>query len=145
VTLVVDASVILKWLLRDPKAESETERATQLMEYVLSGYEPILQPIHWLAEVAAVLARLSPLSVEIDVASLQALEIPATDSPDVLRRGCRLAVNLDRHLFDTLYHAVALETPEATLITADQGYFAAGRSLGCMMRLADWAPRQTAG
>jgi predicted nucleic acid-binding protein len=144
VTLVVDASVILKWLLRDLKAQAETERATQLMEHILSGYEPMLQPIHWLAEVAAVLTRLSPQSVETDVALLQALEIPASDSPDVLRRGCRLAVDLDQHLFDTLYHAVALETQDATLITADQRYFAKARSFGCVMRLADWAPRQTA-
>jgi predicted nucleic acid-binding protein len=144
VTLVVDASVIVKWLLEDPDSEAETERATQLMEHVLSGHEPVLQPIHWLVEVAAVLARLSPLSVETDVAALQALEIPTTDSPEVLNRGCRLAVDLNQHVFDTLYHAVALETPHATLVTADERYLATGGQLGCVIRLGDWTPKQRA-
>jgi predicted nucleic acid-binding protein len=141
VTLVLDASVVVKWLLSDPDKEAETERATELMQQILEGHEPVLQPVHWLVEVAAVLARLSPVSVESDVARLQALEVPTADSPQVLVRACRLAVDLNQHLFDTLYHAVALETPDATLITADDRYLASGAPLGRVMRLADWRPR----
>lgn len=140
-TLVVDASVIVKWLLSDPDAEAGTERATQLMQHVLDGHEPVLQPVHWLVEVAAVLARLSPVSVETDIAVLQALEVPTADSPQVLSRACRLAVDLNQHLFDTLYHAVALETPDTTLITADERYLATGAPLGRVIRLTDWGPR----
>ena len=34
-----------------------------------------------------------------------------------------MALRLGQHLFDTLYHAVALHTPGATLVTADKRYF----------------------
>ena len=37
-------------------------------------------------------------------------------------------------------HALALETPEATLVAADARYFAAAAPLGRIVRLADWAP-----
>jgi predicted nucleic acid-binding protein len=141
VTLVVDASVVVKWLLSDPDQEAETERATELMQQILDGHEPVLQPVHWLMEVAAALARLSPASVESDVVALQALEVPTADSPQVLVRACRLAIDLNQHLFDTLYHAVALETPDATLVTADDRYLATGAPLGRVIRLADWRPR----
>jgi predicted nucleic acid-binding protein len=49
-----------------------------------------------------------------------------------------MAIMLDHHLFDTLYHAVALEQG-ATLITADEAYFAKAKDLGSITRLADFA------
>jgi predicted nucleic acid-binding protein len=59
-TLVLDASVILKWLLQDPSAEPDTAKALAIMERVIEGRLEILQPMHWLAEVAAVAKRLKP-------------------------------------------------------------------------------------
>lgn len=140
-TLVVDASVVLKWMLNDRVNEADTETATALMRSILDGSESVLQPVHWLLEVAAVLARVSPQTAEHDVALLQALELPTDESPDVLGRACGLAIELDRHLFDTLYHAVALERPDAMLVTADERYLAAGASLGRVTPLAAWKPR----
>jgi hypothetical protein len=46
------------------------------------------------------------------VTMLNALELPAADDPLVLRRGAELAIELKQHVFDTYYHAVALETPD---------------------------------
>jgi len=63
-TLVVDASVILKWLLRDPARESDTARATELMQAVACGDVAVLQPVHWPVEVGAILARLSPVTAD---------------------------------------------------------------------------------
>ena len=59
-TLVVDASVIIKWLLQDSGRESATEHATELMRAVVLGEVEVLQPFHWLAEVAAVAAPRVP-------------------------------------------------------------------------------------
>jgi predicted nucleic acid-binding protein len=137
--VVVDASVILKWLLQDPKREAGTEKATQLMERVTTGELPTLQPTHWLAEVGAVLARESPQTVADDVTMLYALELPVADDPLVLRRGVELAVELKQHLFDTFYHAIALETPDTTLITADERYLRVARAKGRIIDLMDWA------
>jgi len=137
-TLVVDASVVIKWLIDDEEREDGTERATRLMRWVVEGRQPIVQPPHWLPEVGTVLARLSPRTAEDDLLMLQALQLPVDDGGGILGRACRLAIDLRQHLFDTLYHALALETPEATLITADDRYFAAGAPLGRITRLADW-------
>ena len=140
-TVVVDASVIVKWLLEDPEREDDTARATLVMQQVLEEGAPIVQPMHWLAEVGAVLARLSPETAEDDVLMLRAMELPVDDGPEVLRRACRLAIDLGRHLFDTLYHAVALEQPDAVLVTADDRYAGAARRYGRVLKLSDWTPR----
>lgn len=138
-TLVVDASVAVKWLLND-SARDEADKAMHLMQWALQGHEPVIQPVHWLVEVGAVLSRLSPQTAEEDVAMLEALELPVESSPLVLRRACRIAIDLGQHMFDTLYHAVALETPDAVLITADEKYLQAASKLGCVQNLRDWAP-----
>ena len=137
--VVLDASVILKWLLADPERESETERATALVGAVVSGQIEIMQPSHWLVEVAAVLTRLSPHSAVDDVLMLQAMEIPMTDEAEVLRRACTLAIETQHHLFDTLYHAVALESEDTVLITAEEAYYRKAREHGRVMTLREWA------
>jgi predicted nucleic acid-binding protein len=138
VTVVVDASVVIKWLLEDPEREAGTEKATRLMEQITNGDQAALQPPHWIAEVGAVLARESPDTAADDVIMLSALELPATDDPIVLRRGVELATELKQHLFDTFYHAVALETPDTILVTADDRYLRAARAKGRIVHLMDW-------
>jgi predicted nucleic acid-binding protein len=138
VTLVVDASIIIKWLLNDPGREEETAKATRMMRRIAEGRVNVVQPVHWLAEVGAVLARSSPDTAEDDVLMLQGMELPVDDSPGVFGRACRLAIDLRQHLFDTLYHAVALELPDAVLLTADDRYLRAGRSLGRVLALSEW-------
>lgn len=50
--IVVDASVVVKWLIADPARETETEQATRLMASIAEGRAAALQPVHWLAELA---------------------------------------------------------------------------------------------
>lgn len=87
-------------------------------------------------------ARISPGFSGEDLAKLQVLDLQIND-PLVLRRVCRLAIDLQQHLFDTLYHAGALGTPGATLITADVRYFRTGGKLGHIVHLAKLEVRQT--
>jgi predicted nucleic acid-binding protein len=138
VIAVIDASVVIKWLLQDPEREAGTEKATQLMELVTNGEQPVLQPTHWLVEVGAVLARESPGTAVDDVGMLTALELPTTDELQVLRRGVELAMELKQHLFDSYYHGVALETPDCVLITADERYLRAARAKGNIVSLMEW-------
>jgi predicted nucleic acid-binding protein len=53
-------------------------------------------------------------------------------------RAIALATQLNHHLFDTLYHALALETPSAVFITADRRYFDKAQHLGRIVWLPDW-------
>jgi predicted nucleic acid-binding protein len=94
--------------------------------------------VHWLAEVAAVAARLAPQTAVRDVEMLAALEFPTTDDPNIIRRATHLAIETNQHLFDTLYHAVALEHEDAVLLTADDRYYGKAERYGAIAALRDW-------
>jgi predicted nucleic acid-binding protein len=139
VNLVVDASVIVKWALADSAPENDREEAVALLAKIQAGAVTLLQPPHWLAEVAAVLTRLRPEIAEEAIELLDAMEFPVTSEAAVLKRASRVARQLNHHLFDTLYHAVALEHG-LTLVTADDTYFRKARKLGriAWLRSGPW-------
>jgi predicted nucleic acid-binding protein len=135
---VLDASVIGKWLLRSPDDEPDTAEALALMDAVAAGQVEVLQPPHWLAEVVAVMARLSPATLAADIPDLYALDFDVAESLAIYRRAARLAIDLNQHLFDTLYHAVALESVGLTLVTADERYLRKARAVGRVVSLETW-------
>ena len=112
------------------------------MADVVGGRVRVVQPVHWLAEVAAVLARVTPGQAEEDIGLLYALSLPVRDRPEILQRARRLSIDLDHHLFDTLYHAVALDT-DSVLVTADAQYLNKAARLGHIVHLADWVAADT--
>ena len=132
--VVIDASVAVKWVLPDPTVELDADQAVALLNGVKSGDFTPLQPPHWLAEVAAVITRLHPGVARQAIELQYALELPVADELEIFLRASAIAEQLDRHVFDTLYHAVALER-DATLITADEEYYRKARRLGHMIRL----------
>lgn len=135
--VVIDASVVIKWLFPDPAVEPAADPAVALLEDIRRGSVEPLQPPHWLLEVAAVVSRLRPERAAQAVELLAALELPVADDPEILQRAVRLAVDLRHHLFDTLYHAVALEHG-ALLVTADLRYARKAARHGRLVELADW-------
>lgn len=138
--VVLDASVIAKWVLPAASGEEpDADRALAILDEIRSGALEVLQPPHWLAEVAAVVVRLVPGSAGVVLDLFDAMELPETTDVAVYRRAASLADALDHHLFDTLYHAVALGH-EATLITADERYWRKARDEGSIRRLAEWTP-----
>jgi predicted nucleic acid-binding protein len=143
VNLVVDASVAVKWFLPDPadssprSCEPDGDRAAALLRAVQRGEVTLLQPIHWIAEVAAVITRLRPAIAEQTLVLLDALELQVADDLAIYRRASRMAAELGHHLFDTLYHAVALER-DHVLVTADDAYARKAAGLGGLVRLAQW-------
>ena len=135
--VVVDASVIVKWVFRTPEAEENTEQALELLTGLGDGKVSLLQPPHWLVEVAAVVTRLRPELAESALDLLDVMEFPVVDDLAILQRASRISQDLDHHLFDTLYHAVALEY-DYTLVTADGHYFRKARHLGRIVPLNAW-------
>jgi len=135
--IVVDASVAVKWFLPTAGSEPDAERALELLEAVSTGTHVLAAPPHWIAEVAGVLVRLSSGTIEEDMASLYALRPILVDDLAVYVTACRLAVQLKHHLFDTLYHAAALHSSGATLVTADDVYYRKAAHLGRICRLAE--------
>jgi len=102
-----------------------------------SGKLLVMQPPHWLAEVAAVLVRRLPNAAEWLVQRLLAMDVEVVQSAPVYRHAVVLARSTTTHLFDTLYHAVAMQG-HATLITADERYYRAVHENGSIVLLKDW-------
>ena len=87
---------------------------------------------------AAVLVRLAPKTVIPSVEALLALAfVKAANDIGHYQRAISLALKLDHHLFDTLYHAVALEQ-KATLITADRKYYDKAKRMGSILMLEEF-------
>lgn len=136
--LVADASVVIKWLFPDPEREPDVEPALSLLRAIGTGRVRLLQPPHWLAEVLAVCTRLNPGIANDAAVLLLSMEFSCTDTLEIYQRACALSDELDTHLFDTLYHAVALTTPDTTLITADSRYYRKAHRHGAIMPLRDF-------
>jgi predicted nucleic acid-binding protein len=66
------------------------------------------------------------------------MELPTLDEPENYFRACDLAADLDHHVFDTLYHAVALSLADGRLVTADERYWRKARRIGQIERLRDY-------
>jgi predicted nucleic acid-binding protein len=137
-TWVIDASVAVKWALSGQDGEAHQAQALALLYEIRQGNCQVLQPPHWLVEVAAVLARVAPTQSIGLLQAFLAMELPLTTEWDVYEEACRLAVNLNHHLFDTLYHAVALQSSDTVLITADTQYFRKAAKLGHIMELRNY-------
>lgn len=135
---VIDASVIVKWIIPDPDREPNTEEALQLLGDLREARIEVLQPSHWLTEVAAVVTRLRPEAAEPAIDLLDALELPTAGDVATLKRASRIAVELNHHLFDAFYHAVAFEH-DGCLVTADDHYFRKAVRLGRLLPLHAWA------
>ena len=133
---VLDASVALKWFFADRDNEPLVAPAIALLQRFQTGGDRFLCPPHFIAEMASVLARESPDTANDSVNDLLTMTWETTADELIYRRAIALANTLDHHLFDTLYHAVAL-VHGATLVTADAKYFKKATKVGAMVWLAD--------
>jgi len=136
--VVVDASVAIKWLIPQRPEEADVENALQLFDLIDSQAATLLQPPHFLAEVMAVATRLEPDYAERILFAVSNMEMSIIAGTDVYRSAIRLSMQLKHHLFDTLYHAVALQTSGATFITADAAYYRKAQGLGRVLLLKDF-------
>ncbi|MEY4737127.1 MAG: hypothetical protein RL302_1446 [Pseudomonadota bacterium] len=138
---VVDASVAVKWFAEGDWAlrEDDIEPALEILKASTRGTLDFYQPPHFLAEVAAVVSRLKPDRAQQYMDDLAQLNITWAAPTEAYARAIELARQLDHHLFDTLYHAVALSIPGAVLVTADRRYFAKAQHLGQIAWLADFS------
>ncbi|OGS99701.1 MAG: PIN domain-containing protein [Gallionellales bacterium RIFCSPLOWO2_12_FULL_59_22] len=135
--LVADASVAVKWFFRARPDEADAQQALQILAAADAEKVQLHQPPHFIAEVAAVLSREKPGDAQADLADLLNMEFQRVESSAIYATACDLAIRLNHHLFDTLYHAVALHEPNATLITADRRYYDKARTIGQITLLGD--------
>jgi predicted nucleic acid-binding protein len=135
--VVIDASVVVKWVFPESAEEENVGEALALLAAIQNGRVDPLQPPHWLAEVAAVVTRLRPEIADPVLDLLDSMELPVANDLVLFKRASRMATELDHHLFDTLYHAVAWEY-EGLLVSADDRYVRKAKRLGRVVSLAGW-------
>lgn len=128
----------MKWFLAPSPTERGGDIAVQILAGVVNGSVELRQPAHFVAEVSAVLARLKPDDALLDVRDLLELDFRRIDDPEIYAIATDLAIELDQHVFDTLYHAVALATANTTLVTSDLRYFNRAHGQGRIVMLDDW-------
>jgi len=135
---VVDASVALKWFFQDRDNEADCNQALTILYDIDAGRIKLVQPPHFIAEVAAVLTREKSDEAEDDLFDLLNIECCVANEPELYTTAINLAAQYKHHLLDTLYHAVALNTPGATLITADTVYYQKAKESGRILLLKDY-------
>lgn len=140
-SIVVDASVIVKWLFPNRENEASTDKALRLFADIEAERHGVRQPPHWLAEVAAVAVRIDPSTAREKIVAFFDLQFATLASVEVYSTACALSSELKHHLLDTLYHAVAL-TEDSVLVTADERYYQKAKRFGAIMLLADFDARQ---
>lgn len=134
----VHVSVAVKWFLQGNPDEQHADLALRLLEQLVLGLLTMVQPEHFVAEVAAVLARLKPADASDDWMDFLDINYRTLSTPETYATALDLALRYQHHLFDTLYHAVALHTPGAVLVTADERYYNKARAEGQISLLADF-------
>ena len=140
-SLVVDASVVAKWLLPEPDAD----RAVALRERAEFEGVALLAPDVLAAEVASVVwkrvirGQLEPIEAE-RLFSTFALMSPLLVRIDGLaHEALRLSLRFRRSVYDCLYLALAFRR-SCDLVTADEKLFNALNGLVPHLRLLrDWA------
>tara|TARA_R110001592_G_scaffold50959_3_gene157302 strand:- start:33 stop:440 length:408 start_codon:yes stop_codon:yes gene_type:complete len=128
---VLDASVIVKWFLDDDPEEKHIKEAKEVFDRVQQGEDEVVQPVHWRVEVLSVIVRKEPGKVEEAIKLLDLLAFSVMDNWELHIRAAQLSQRYNHHLFDTLYHAVALESG-ARLVTADRKYARKAMGEGAM-------------
>lgn len=136
--LVMDASVILKWVL-PPEAEPFQAQAIAIAQAIADGRVTALVPGLWYFEVGNILIRKYRADADQDLRDLQAqlgsCERPAF--PEWQRETLRLTAAYPVTFYDASYHALAIVN-RGVFVTADQKYLQAVAGEPHVMHLKDW-------
>ena len=123
-TVVLDASVALKWVL-PPQNEALVPEALRLLQRYTQSEERFVVPDVFWAEVGNVawkavrLGRWTAGEAQSAIGDLTQRDFPTISSKDLLVTAFAIAAGFDRSLYDSLYVALAVAT-RCEMITADE-------------------------
>ena len=137
--IVVDSTVCVNWFIQ-ARGKRDRGFALELLEKVRAKQVRVVQPTLWRAHVAAMLLRKRGVDARKTVEGLLAVDAKDQNGPDVLRLATELATRFHADMFDTLYHAVAIDSG-IELITANADYLNRLGHVGHVRLLGDWVAR----
>jgi len=123
-TLVLDASVAIKWALPSPLEDLTTESVHLLSRYLASEIDFIVPDVFW-AEIGNILwkgvkrKRWPRTDAEQIAAEFKAREFQTIPSQILMIEALKLSCTYERSIYDCLYVALAVES-HSQLITADE-------------------------
>lgn len=119
--IVPDASVIIKWVLRND--EADREKAFLILSGWLEGKYEIFLPSLWFFEVGNIISRREPrLANEImkRLLDFEFNEVKMTEP--LLNLTLDLVADKKATFYDAIYHAIAIHE-KGRFVTADKDYF----------------------
>jgi len=120
VTIVVDASVALKWVVDEPGSEAS----------IALQHQELIAPVFWLSEAANALwrrVRIGDLSADeasLRFAQLQAAPVHSVPLEPHVANGLEIGLRLNHPIYDCIYLAIAIEQ-NTHVITADRRFVTA--------------------
>ena len=129
----------LKWVLPSRFEESHSREALDILDCIqMATAGRDFSHLTGLPRVAAVLATARSGAVRRSRYLLYSFELPAMVDLAVYRRAVQIAASLCEHVFDTLYHAVAIQQSNTVLVTADERTIVRPPGLGKVVRLQEF-------
>ena len=99
---MADAGVALKWFLHVRDTEPEHDRALSLLAGIGDETVQMVQPVHFVAEITAVLAREKPDGVLDDLLELLDVECRVIETPETCATALTLSIRYQHPPLDTL-------------------------------------------
>lgn len=126
--IVIDASVILKFVLRDD--EDRREKALKILYGWLEGKYNIILPSLWLFEVGNILSKREPTHAgEILKRLLEYEYTEARITESLINIVLKLVREKGVTFYDAVYHAIAIQE-KGRFVTADKDYFERAKDRG---------------
>ena len=136
-TVVPDASVLLKWVLPG-EDEPDTGAARSLREEAVAGTIALVVPQLWIYEVGNTLARRFPERAGALLTSLVDFQLAETRLDARWRKqAVSLAGTYGVTFYDAAYHATAL-VHDGVFVTADERYVRRAAGAGGVALLRHW-------
>lgn len=118
---IVDASIILKWVLEKVK-EPDHDKATGLLHVWLSGTVLIAAPSLWTYEVANILGRALPDEANQKMKLLLDLQIAVVDCSEKMIQQCFGWMKEHQVTFYDAVYLAAAYASDAVLLTSDEKF-----------------------
>jgi predicted nucleic acid-binding protein len=136
-TIVPDASVLLKWVLPSDN-ERYVNQALAMRDALLDGELKLLVPDLWYYEVGNTLSRNYPDHADILLGSLMKMELECAAPEQVWQADIvYLVAHFNVTFYDAAYHALAMHR-DAVFVTADERYIREAGSAGHILHLKEW-------